>query len=510
MGHGVRIVAVCAAVAIGSGALAFAAGEPPRFGAWQQVATSPPGGSVQELATGDVTGDGLVDVVVTRIDFNSAQTFPIEILVNDGRGGFRDQTAQLFEGLVPRPEWPRQTVLADFNGDRRADILTANTGNDVPPFPGSPSTLVLSSANGKFVDASGNLPREPAFTHSAAAGDVDQDGDADVLLGHLGRPVELLLNDGSGRFTSAPGLLPPSIKIPGHDRYTRSAFLDVNGDGSLDLVLAAEDHNASSAVLLNDGRGRFTELLDAFPSKPFGPDAIGLVIRPIELNGDSRADLLIAYTKGNPFYVGRWIQVLINNGGGTFRDETAARFPQVDNASRWPYEILLADLNRDGALDLGVVAPFGPTPESPPFYLNRGDGTFEPLGGESFANPPLGIFALLEANGDGRVDILTSTFPGVHYLIPQSAGPKPEQPAKKTVKLTVKIRGNGKVSVSGQPTCAKTCTRRVQKDATLTLRALPPRGWRLADWTGSCKGKLTKCRLTIPGDAAVAARFTKL
>lgn len=42
------------------------------------------------------------------------------------------------------------------------------------------------------------------------------------------------------------------------------------------------------------------------------------------------------------------------NRGGTFADETAARLPQSDNVDEWPKDIEVADLNRDGYLDLGV------------------------------------------------------------------------------------------------------------------------------------------------------------
>jgi hypothetical protein len=137
------------------------------------------------------------------------------------------------------------------------------------------------------------------------------------------------------------------------------------------------------------------------PPKPFGPDAEGLAIAPIELNGDSHPDLLVAFTKHNPFYQGRWIQVLINNGDGTFRDETSTRLPQQDNFDAWPYAIRVADLNGDGKPDVAVAVNNG---GAPPFYLNNGDGSFTPLA-VSTAFP---MFDLAEVNGDGRTDIVSA------------------------------------------------------------------------------------------------------
>ena len=156
--------------------------------------------TVAALARGDLTGDGLDDIVVTRGRWRSEETFPISILVNDGRGMFVDRTVELFEGPVTQPQGATQTVLEDFNGDGRLDILIADSGVDAEPWPGHTSHLVVSTPEGRFVDVSANLPSEPAFTHTAAAADVDGDGDADIFLGHLGPPVQLLLNDGAARF----------------------------------------------------------------------------------------------------------------------------------------------------------------------------------------------------------------------------------------------------------------------------------------------------------------------
>ncbi|MEY2432396.1 MAG: hypothetical protein QOC92_2121, partial [Acidimicrobiaceae bacterium] len=75
--------------------------------------------SVAELAAGDLTGDGVADLVVTHLRWSSIDTYPLTILVSDGRGNLRDATGELFDGPVPRTQHPRQTILADFNGDHR-------------------------------------------------------------------------------------------------------------------------------------------------------------------------------------------------------------------------------------------------------------------------------------------------------------------------------------------------------------------------------------------------------
>ncbi|MEY2432722.1 MAG: hypothetical protein QOC92_2447, partial [Acidimicrobiaceae bacterium] len=288
----------------------------------------------------------------------------------------------------------------------RLDVFVADTGVDVAPFPGFLSHLVLSAPHGRFVDATANVAQQPGYTHCAAAGDVDGDGDVDLFLGQS--PPRILVNDGTGHFSDAGKRLPASLSAAGV--LTRAELVDVDGDGPADLVLLGD--RIASAVLVNDGTGSFSELADALPPKPFADDAIGTAIEPFDLDGDDDVDLLLSWTKGTPFYKGRWIQALVNNGNGTFRDETQRRLPQTTNADQWVYDLVPGDLNGDSFVDVGL--DLGPTfadpahSLSPVFFLNRGDGTFEPLPASAFADPPFGQFRLVDSDGDGRTDVVSA------------------------------------------------------------------------------------------------------
>jgi hypothetical protein len=386
-------------------AAAATGGTTPVFGPAKTVAAVTGVGASTEQETGDVNGDGYVDLIVTRLAFPLAhRTFPIGVFLGDGRGGFRDGSS-LFSGDIPRTQHGRQIVVADFNGDRRNDIFVADHGYDAPPFPGFPNTLALSTADGRLANASQNLPVESGFSHSAAAADVDRDGDIDIYVGNLcgggAPPPILLVNDGRGIFTRSVGLLPPA-QAGCTNRYTRALFVDVNADGASDLVLGADNQTPSSAVLLNDGSGHFHEVPNALPSKAFGPTGILISIATLDVNRDGRADLIAGFQRQD--FSGRSLQVLIGNGDGTFRDETATRLPTQSEGPSWPYAIRVADLNADGRSDFGVALSLSANPEPPPLYIDDGTGIFR----MSIARGTRPLFSLVDANRDGRPDVLAS------------------------------------------------------------------------------------------------------
>lgn len=385
---------------------------------------------LHHMVSADFNDDGWPDVVLARAHAETTETYELDILLNDGSGNLVLGTSQVFSGTVPSVTDARELVLADFNGDDRPDMFFADEGMDAPPHPGYQNTLVLSAPGGKMVDATGNLPQQSDMTHSAAVADIDGDEDVDLYVGNIwGQnmiPPKVWLNDGTGVFSAATGRLPFPLEDLDFGAYTTSEFVDVNNDTFPDLILgdAGDDlaGGPDSLVLLNDGSGHFSLLANAIPSKPFSDTDIALDIDATDLNDDGYQDLFIAFTKTDPWYVGRYIQVLINNQDGTFRDETGTRLPQSDDYDPWIKWVYLLDLDMDGHLDI-VAAPLGATATGPLFYLNNGDGSFRTLP-NVFNIGTDNLFTFLDIDKDGYLDILWSyggcplgACPEDHFLV---------------------------------------------------------------------------------------------
>jgi len=174
----------------------------------------------------------------------------------------------------------------------------------------------------------------------SAAGDADGDGDLDLALAMEYEQNILLLNDGRGQFTNASAQLPRAM----HDSED-VAFADFDKDGDLDLVFVSEDDRKDELYLndlkRSDGAARFTDASDRLT-----PDDVSNALVVIDLNADGAPDLLT----GN-IGIDR---ALVNDGAGRFRDETETRWPQGSADSR-TQDLEAFDADGDGDLDVAVA-----------------------------------------------------------------------------------------------------------------------------------------------------------
>ena len=336
----------------------------------------------------DLNGDGWVDVIYTGFRFPPLPSgnVPIKLFINDGNGNFSDQTRSLIIGPEIGRIHPRDHVVADFNGDGRPDIFIGCDGYEAHPWAGEMNVLLLSTEDGQYWDASETLPQDNDFSHSVAAGDIDNDGDPDIFVGNIPFEVKayFLINNGRGEFQQNYNRLPASLQEGRPD--TASIIADMNNDGKQDLIVGMAAGTPPhvpqpSMVFYNDGRGFFSDSESVvLPYGIFGTNVENVDLLPIDINQDGRLDLIQSQTQSVPWYEGRNIQVLIQTEDGDFTDETGDRITAGDSykpggSLNYVPFVLPIDFNNDGHMDL-MLQGSGSMENQTIFLLNDGTGHF--------------------------------------------------------------------------------------------------------------------------------------
>ncbi|MDE2980034.1 MAG: VCBS repeat-containing protein [Gemmatimonadota bacterium] len=275
--------------------------------------------------------------------------------------------------------------IGDLDADGDLDIVIANEFR--------PNILLLNDGAGRFSDGSARLPAAGRDSEDVGIADFDGDGDLDIVVASEDDRVnELYFNDGSGRFTDEGERLPVEGTTNG------VVVADVNADGSPDILFA---NNGQDAVIINDGTGNFVD--ETAERLPRSRD----VTQDLELgdvDGDGDLDLIVANEGANALYM--------NDGTGHFSDESAARIPQREGGEE-TREADFGDVDGDGDLDLlfANVAAFvtGADPRNR-LLINGGDGFFTD---ETSARLPAASVSsfdgdLVDVDGDGDLDIVTA------------------------------------------------------------------------------------------------------
>jgi enediyne biosynthesis protein E4 len=150
---------------------------------------------------GDVDANGTEDIFITHLMDETNTLF-----MNLGKGLFEDRTRELGIGMPGRRFTGFGTLLFDYDNDGWLDILIANGAVQFlpelmrkgDPYPlGQPNQLFQNNGLGTFVEVSsqaGETLQLPEVSRGAAFGDIDNDGDIDVLITNNSGPVRLVLN----------------------------------------------------------------------------------------------------------------------------------------------------------------------------------------------------------------------------------------------------------------------------------------------------------------------------
>jgi hypothetical protein len=264
------------------------------------------------LAMGDFNGDGRPDLVTANLDGGS-----LSVLLGEGNRRFR------LHDELRIGRWASAVLAADVDRDGRTDLVTADAGNDR-------LVVLLGDGRGGF-ERLGDVPtgRWPA---ALVSGDFNGDGRPDLAVAHfMEDTISVLLGNGVGGFREG-GIYPAGLGP------TDLVAADFNGDGRLDLAVGAAQ-SRTITVFLGDGRGE----LERMAPVSFGAGV--QAVAAVDFDGDGAPDLATANGGADT------ITVLLNDGFGRFPSRQSKTISVLGS----PTALAVGDFDGDGSADLAVV-----------------------------------------------------------------------------------------------------------------------------------------------------------
>lgn len=253
------------------------------------------------LTTGDVNGDGLIDVFITNA-FNSAGS---KLFLQTPEGKFRP---------APVQPWTSQNkcdalgcLLFDADNDKDLDLFVVGGGSEHGWDPKAgwakdyyPQQLYFNDGKGNFTNQSQNLPEMNTSGSCITAADYDLDGDLDLFVAGRVLPQfypqnkirSYLLRNDNGRFYDVTRSVAPDLAEAG--MFCAAVFCDWNNDNKPDLVVSGEFLKV--AFLANEN-GKFVFKNEASPSQ------IGWYnsILPVDIDADGDLDFVCGNKGQNSF-----------------------------------------------------------------------------------------------------------------------------------------------------------------------------------------------------------------
>ena len=311
----------------------------------------------------DANGDGFTDVFMGTGEYLFEGEKTCILALNDGSGNFVYSTTE-FNNNMPPATHARKSIVSDFNNDGLQDILVLDHGFDSHPFPGNNPKLIIQNSVGSFSWT--KLMDQTGFHHTGAAGDIDNDGDIDIFVG--GDDPFFYINDGQANFEKVDNRFDKSIS-----KIFASELIDVDKDGYLDLLAGAHEHDGDkTSIYWGSKTGSYNSGLRAIiPNFTNYGTVLDFDAEDVDNDGDK--DLVINRTGGgnNNNYVGRRIELLLNNNDRSFTSATnKIDDPGTDTEDWFPW-IRMQDIDDDGDVDI--------FPDDIAFgfkYLNDGKGNF--------------------------------------------------------------------------------------------------------------------------------------
>ena len=376
------------------------------------------------MASGDVNGDGLVDLFIGGAKYQSATLY-----LQDAIGNFFPSFQRAFQNDSLSEDV--DAIFFDADGDKNIDLYVVSGGNEYEgPYKTLLDRLYLNDGNGNFQHSKKSLPEMYVNSSCVASADIDGDGDQDLFVG--GRSVSgnygviprsyILENRGGGKFEDITAKINENLIYPG--LVTDASWKDLNNDQLPDLVLAGEW--MAIRVFMNTQSG-LEEMTEGVGLK--WTDGWWNVLRVEDIDGDGDFDILAGNQGRNtPFKVSKeapgtiYLKDFDFNGSidpifcieyegesypVAFREELLRqlvglkkRFPNFNSFAKANINQVLNKEELKGA-EIRKVYTFSST-----FFENQGDGTFKMIELPDEAQvAPIYDFEILDIDQDGKLEV---------------------------------------------------------------------------------------------------------
>ena len=284
---------------------------------------------------GDLDDDGDLDLIISHAYLGSGSGRP-KLYFNDGTGFFTQNAAALG---APQKSAQMDVQLVDVDNDMDLDFFGVCRANNS----GGKHYLMLNDGSGNFTDISATLPTTSNNVYEAEAGDLDGDGDIDLFFISLsgfgeGAFRNNLIPSTNLGFTSMGGL-------SGNVDDNEVALFDYDMDNDYDMFIASL--GSTEALWRNDGSMTFVSQSSQIQS--VADSSLDLTIA--DINNDGRYDLITAQGESNS---SQWENKVYRNDGPV--DTIAPKLIALDSpAMVAPSESVKVRAKiRDQVLDDGV------------------------------------------------------------------------------------------------------------------------------------------------------------
>lgn len=233
-----------------------------------------------------------------------------------------------------------------------------------------------------------------AYSGSFASGDIDGDGDKDLLMTGItpaGTRSKLYINNGTENFTETTTILPSDASS------SVTIFKDLDGDNDLDLFFSGNRNigGAFTHIYTNNGSGVFTLVNN--PALPIFTGS-GAAIADVDNDGDQ--DIVISTRNSSNVFVA---DVYKNNGSAVFTAQGSAAFAPVRFAA-----IAFIDMENDGDQDVIISGQDASNVSSIKLYQNNGSGIYTLNTNSTFHPISASDVDVADTDGDGDLDFLVS------------------------------------------------------------------------------------------------------